>query len=236
MASDGAGARDIDRDVSHGADRPGPEHGAGGVGPEHGDGRIEVRLAPVSRRTRWSARAGRFRVVGISVLVATVAAVAAVAAVAVARTGRPGGDPGGTVLQALRPVARDVPPGSVVVSVGRHDATWSAACPDNPGGRAGWSGVEVVAVFATTRTGPSVVDTVGSALAAQGWRPAARVDDAAWQYEPVAEWAKAVPGTTSARVVVFPYPSGAGPAPTAGASTWLLGAEGKTPGYALPGC
>lgn len=224
MASDGTGARDLDRDVSHGADRPGPEHGDGGV---------EVRLAPVSRRTRWSARAGWFRAAAISVLVA---AVAAVAAVAVARSGRPGGDPGGTVLEALQPVARDVPPGSVVVSVRRRDATWSTACPDNPAGRAGWSGVEVVTVFTTTRTGPSVVDAVGSALAAQGWRPAARVDDAAWQYAPVAEWAKAVPGTTSARVVVIPYPAGAGPAPTAGASTWLLGAEGKTPGYALPGC
>jgi len=96
--------------------------------------------------------------------------------------------------------------------------------------------VEVFAVFTTTRSGPSVVDAVGSALAAQGWRPAARVDDAAWQYEPVAEWAKAVPGTTSARVVIFAYPSGVGPAATAGATTWLLGAEGKTAGYALPGC
>ncbi len=57
-------------------------------------------------------------------------------------------------------------------------------------------------------------------------------DDAAWQYTPVAEWSKRVPGASSAVAVVFPYP----PASVPGAGIWMLGAEGKTPGFALPGC
>lgn len=203
----------------------GPSTHAGSAG----DG-IGVRLAPEAARVR---RIRTARVVGGIVAVALV-----VVAVVVVyqRTEHGGGDPGGHVLAALEPVTRAVPAGSAIVSDTHHDADWSAACPDNPYGRAGWSGVEVDAVFTTTRSSASVVAAVGASLAGQGWRPTFAADDAAWQYTPVAEWTKVVPGTTSARVVVFAYPASASPAPSPGGATWLLGAEGKTPGYALAGC
>lgn len=182
-----------------------------------------VRLGEPSRRQRLA---------GPAVVVLLVGAVAVVHA----RTQRAGGDPGGAVLRALEPVARDVPAGAGLVSATHHDAVWSAVCPDNPGGRSGYSAVEVDSVFTTTEPAAAVVAAVGAALAAQGWHPTFAADDAAWQYTPVAEWAKPVPGATSARVVVFAYPTGAAAAPSPGGSTWLLGAEGRTPGYALAGC
>jgi hypothetical protein len=37
-------------------------------------------------------------------------------------------------------------------------------------------------------------------------------------------------------VVLFLYPRNGSPAPGAPGTAWMLGAEGKTPGYALPGC
>jgi hypothetical protein len=189
-----------------------------------------IRIAPEAPRAR---RVRRTRVGGAVVAVVLVVGVAGTVFL---RTEHAGGDPGGRVLTALGPVTRAVPPGSGVVSDTRHDAVWSAACPDNPTGRSGWSGVEVDEVFTTTRSSASVVAAVGAALAAQGWRPTFAADDAAWQYTPVAEWTKPVAGTTSARVVVFAYPASASPATTPGGTTWLLGAEGKTPGYALAGC
>jgi hypothetical protein len=188
-----------------------------------------VRIAPEAPHAR---RARRARVAGVVVAVALVVAVAGAVYL---RTEHAGGDPGGRVLTALGRVTRAVPPGSGVVSDTRHDAVWSAACPDNPTGRSGWSGVEVDEVFTTTRSSASVVATVGATLAAQGWHPTFAADDAAWQYTPVAEWTKPVPGTTSATVVVFPYPASASPT-TTGFTTWLLGAEGRTPGFALAGC
>ena len=81
-----------------------------------------------------------------------------------------------------------------------------------------------------------VVGAVGTALESQGWTPTSPVDDAAWQYTPIAEWKKSLPGTTSAKAVVFQYPQNGSPSPSDSGSVWMLGAEGKTPGYALPGC
>jgi hypothetical protein len=162
--------------------------------------------------------------------------VAGITAFAIARSGHSGGDPGGVVLRELSPVAGAVPSGSTVVDSRRNDAVWSPACPDNPGGRAGWSGVEVLATFTSADSVQGIVRTVGTALEARGWSPTLPVDDAAWQYTPLAEWTRSLPGTTSAKVVVFPYPRDGTPAPGAPGTAWMLGAEGKTPGYALPGC
>jgi len=150
--------------------------------------------------------------------------------------GHPGGDPGGHVLAALTPVVGLDPPGSTVVGLDRRDAVWSGACPDNPGGRAGWSAVEASDVFVSTTPAPVLLTEVGRALEAQGWRPTPPVAASAWQYAPVAEWKKSVPGTTSARAVVFAYPGGVVPSSGPSGTTWFLGAEGTTPGYALPGC
>jgi hypothetical protein len=158
-------------------------------------------------------------------------------AFAVSRSNRSGGDPGGVVLRELLPVTRAVPSGSTVVSSSKNDAVWSAACPANPYGRAGWSGVEVFTNFKSVDTTQAILSAVGSALAAQGWIPTLPVDDAAWQYTPLAEWTRSLPGTTSAKAVVFEYPqNGISPSPGTSGSTWMLGAEGRTPGYALPGC
>jgi len=148
------------------------------------------------------------------------------------RSDHPGGDPGGAVLRALSPVAGAVPSGSTGIDTRTNDAIWSPACPDNPYGRAGWSGVTVLTTFRSADTAPSLVRAVGTSLASHGWTPTTPVDDAAWQYTPVAEWTRSVPGARAADVVVFPYPAPGGSAGT----RWMLGAEAKTPGYALPGC
>ena len=156
--------------------------------------------------------------------------------VALQRSDHAGGDPDGMVLRELAPVASAVPSGSTVVDSRRIDAVWSPACPDNPGGRAGWSGVEVLMRFRSADSVQGIVGTVGTALESQGWTLTQPVDDAAWQYTPVAEWTRSLPGTTSAKAVVFRYPQDGSPASGTPESIWMLGAEGKTPGYALAGC
>jgi hypothetical protein len=155
---------------------------------------------------------------------------------ALLRSSHPGGDPGGMVLRELSPVASAVPSGSTIVDSRQNDAVWSPACPDNPAGRAGWSGVEVLTTFKSTDPIQRVVKTVGTVLGSQGWTVSHPVDDAAWQYAPIAEWTRSLPGTTSAKVVVFQYPQTARPSSGPWDSVWMLGAEGKTPGYALSGC
>jgi hypothetical protein len=151
-------------------------------------------------------------------------------------SGHPGGDPAGMVLRELSPVASAVPSGSTVVDSRENDAVWSPACPDNPGGRAGWSGVEVLTMFKSADSIQGIVRTVGTVLKSQGWTLTRTVDDAAWQYMPIAEWTRSLPGTTSAKAVVFQYPQTGSPSSGPPDSVWMLGAEGKTSGYALPGC
>lgn len=209
--------------------------GASTVGSVNDPVRDEaIPLAPTRRTRQVNGRTGR---VVIAVVVAVLLLGMALMAFAVSRSGHSGGDPGGLVLRELSPVISAVPSGATFVSSSKNDAVWSPACPDNPSGRAGWSGVEVLAVFKSSDTTQAIVSAVGSALAAQGWMPTHPADDAAWQYAPLAEWTRSLPGTTSAKVVVLEYPQNASPPlPGASGSTWLLGAEGKTPAYALPGC
>jgi hypothetical protein len=190
-------------------------------------------LTPTRRTRQVNGRTGRV-VIGVVVVLLLGMALTAFA---VSRSGHSGGDPGGLVLRELSPVTRTVPSGATFVSSSKNDAVWSPACPDNPSGRAGWSGVEVLAIFKSAGTTQAIVSAVGSALAAQGWMPTHPADDAAWQYTPLAEWTRSLSGTTSAKVVIFEYPQNASPpSPGRSGSTWMLGAEGKTPGYALPGC
>jgi hypothetical protein len=142
----------------------------------------------------------------------------------------PGGDPHGEVLHALSTVSGAVPAGSTAVTTSTHDAVWTTACPGS-GLKDGWSPVTDLTRFTTTESALSVVTIVGQTLAREGWKPSPPRDDAAWQYTPIAEWSKPVAGATSAVVVVFPYPNG-----SAAGADWMLGAEGKTVGFALPGC
>jgi len=191
-----------------------------------------VQLAPTRRSLRVPRPSNRVVVVvGVILLLGV-----GLTTVAFLRAYRSGGDPGGMVLRELSPVAEAVPSGSTVVSSSKNDAVWSDACADNSGGRAGWSGVEVLTIFKSMDASQTVVGAVGTAMATQGWTPTLPVDDAAWQYTPVAVWTKAVTGTTSAKVVAFQYPQNASPSPSTPGTAWMLGAEGKTPGYALPGC
>lgn len=189
-----------------------------------------VRLAPTRRSLRLPRPSGR-----VGVVVGLVLLLGVGLTTSTWRAHLFGGDPGGIVLRELSPVAGAVPSGSTVVYSSKNDAVWSPACPDS-GGRAGWSGVEVLTTFKTMDASQTVVDAVGTSLAAQGWTPTRPVDDAAWQFIPVAEWTKTLLGTTSAKVVVFQYPQNGSPSPGTPGSAWMLGAEGKTSGYALPGC
>jgi len=188
--------------------------------------------SPQNRPRPAGGRRGRLVIaVGVVLLL-----VAGLVAFAIARSENAGGDPGGLVLRELSPVARAVPSGSTIIGSRRNDAVWSPACPDNPSGRAGWSGVEVLTIFKSVDPIQTIVSAVGTALEAQGWTPTPPVDDAAWQYTPLAEWTRSLPGTTSAKAVVFQYPQNGSPSPGSPGSAWMLGAEGKTRGYALPGC
>ena len=182
----------------------------------------------------WRVRGRRGRLVITLGLVLLL--VIGLTALVLSRSKHSGGDPGGQVLRALSPVTNAVPSGSTILGTQKDDAVWSPACPGNPYGRAGWSGVKVLTTFKSTGTVQQVVSTVGSALEAQGWTPTLPVDDAAWQYTPLAEWTRSLSGTTSARAVVYQYPQGESTSPGTPGSVWMLGAEGKTPGYALPGC
>jgi hypothetical protein len=188
--------------------------------------------SPEHRPRKAGGRHGRLVVaVGVVLLL-----VSGLTALAISRSEHSGGDPGGLVLRELSPVSSAVPSGSTIVDSRRNDSVWSPACPGNSYGRAGWSGVEVFTIFKSANAVQTIVSTVGNALESQGWTPTVPVDDAAWQYTPLAEWTRSLPGTTSAKAVVFQYPQDGSPSPGTPGSAWMLGAEGKTPGYALPGC
>jgi hypothetical protein len=193
-----------------------------------------VRDEAGSRSTMGRPRQRRLGAVVIAVGAVLVIA-AGLTAFVVSRSDHPGGDTGGVVLRELSTVPLAVPSGATITSSRKSDAAWSPACPANTYGRAGWSGVEVSTNFKSADSAQSIVSAVGSVLTTQGWRSTLPVAEAAWQYTPLAEWTKSLPGTTSAKIVVFRYPQNGSPSPTA-ASAWMLGAEGKTPGYALPGC
>ncbi|HVA06469.1 MAG TPA: hypothetical protein VNG12_07010 [Acidimicrobiales bacterium] len=143
----------------------------------------------------------------------------------------PGGDPHGEVLKALSSVRDAVPSGSTDVTTSKRDALWTTACP-GMGLKDGWSPVTDLTTFATSDSVSNIVASVGRRLTRDGWVPSPPHDDAAWQYTPIAEWSKPVAGATSAVVVVFSYSIRS----ATGSTTWMLGAEAKTVGYALPGC
>lgn len=144
------------------------------------------------------------------------------------RSSRQGGDPGGRILKALKPISAAVPAGSADIATQSYDAIWSGACPDNPGGQAGWSEVRVSTRFTNTQPKEQVVEAVNSALVGEGWT---RHDESFGRGQGVvAHWTKRL-GTgmgTPADAAVYPVP--------AGTTNWLLTATSKPPGFALPGC
>jgi hypothetical protein len=130
------------------------------------------------------------------------------------------------MLKALQPVSAAVPAGSTDVATQNYDALWSAACPDNPGGQAGWSEVRVSTRFTNAEPEEQVVDAVNSALVGEGWT---RHDESFGPGQGVvAHWTKRLSTGTQADAAVYPLP--------AGTISWLLTATSKPPGFALPGC
>lgn len=166
--------------------------------------------------------------------VAFAALLAVVAAFVIVRDGRStGGDPDGRILAALRPVLSAVPADATLISSNARGSTYEKKCPDNPGGRSGWSSVSTYAAFRSTASPVAVIESVGRNLANQGWEPVpVDWDHNAWQLEPLAEWAKPVPHGRTAHAVVYQHPEGSGEA----TGSWMLAANAKPPGFALAGC
>ena len=194
-----------------------------------------MRLAPPPPTRRPGQPNGRPRRSAVAVAVFLLLGVG-LAAFAISQSSHSGGDPAERFFTPSRRSRGLFHRAATITYTIKNDAVWSPACPDNPSGRAGWSGVEVLTNFKAAGTTQAIVSAVGASLATQGWTPTLATDDAAWQDMPIAEWTKSVPGTTSAKVVIFKYPQSAGLSPGGTESAWMLGAEGKTPGYALPGC
>jgi hypothetical protein len=87
--------------------------------------------------------------------------------------------------------------------------------------------------FRSELSDAAVIDEVGQRLEAQGWtRAPVKWDRNAWQLQPLAEWITGVPRDTTAHAVVYRYPEGFGPA----TGSWVLNANAKPSGFALPGC
>jgi hypothetical protein len=137
-----------------------------------------------------------------------------------------GGDPGGRIMRALQPDLAAVPPGSTDVRTQRLEPVWSAKCPDNPAGQAGWSDVQADASFTTALPKEKVTAFVNSFLARNGW---ARHDESFGPGQgPVAHWTKQLADGVQADAVVHPLP--------AGSTNWALTVIAHPPGFALPGC
>jgi hypothetical protein len=87
--------------------------------------------------------------------------------------------------------------------------------------------------FRSTASEPGVLDSVGRSLQAQRWESVpVEWDHNAWQLRPLAEWAKPVALGRTAHAVVYQYPDGFGDV----SGSWMLIANAKPPGFALPGC
>jgi hypothetical protein len=143
------------------------------------------------------------------------------------------GDPGARILVSLRPVRATVPAGSTEVASGEHDSSYESKCPDNPGGRSGWSAVVVWTTFRSSRSSGALIFAVGQQLAAEGWAATAVIwDHNIWQFPPAAEWTTVLANGRHAFAATYQYPAGSG----AATGSWYLGANAKPPGFALPGC
>ena len=142
------------------------------------------------------------------------------------RPGQPGGDPGGRMLRALQPAPTAVPAGSTDIVTQGFDSVWSAACPDNPDGQAGWSEVRVSTTFTNTLPKEQIVSAVNSALIGDGWT---RHDESFGPGQGVvAHWTKRLATGTPAEASVYPVP--------AGTTNWFLTATSKPLGFAHAGC
>jgi len=142
----------------------------------------------------------------------------------------PGGDPQGQVLQSLEAATKVLPGGIQVIRATNLEATWSDACPSNPYGRSGWGPVLSGSWFNSQTNQAALVSEFNAIVGARGWRQVIPKDDSAWQFMPVVEWTKHIPGANSAVLGLESEPEAGAP------GNWLFQAVAKVPGYALPGC
>ena len=113
-----------------------------------------------------------------------------------------------------------------MVVVRHNDAVWQTKCPDNPGGRAGWSEVSASASFTSSMPSDNVIGEINTVLVRQGWT---RRDEVLTRGQgPVSHWFKHVGVGKLADATLFPVP--------AGSTDWVLYATWQPPGFALPGC
>ena len=130
------------------------------------------------------------------------------------------------MLRALQPASTAVPAGSTDIVTQGFDSVWSAACPDNPDGQAGWSEVRVSTTFTNALPKEQIVSGVNSALVGDGWT---RHDESFGPGQGVvAHWTKRLATGTPAEASVYPVP--------AGTTNWFLTATSKPPGFARAGC
>ncbi len=150
-------------------------------------------------------------------------------------TAGPGADGGAHILAALRPVLSAMPRGSQVLEHSANDSEWYAKCPDNPGGRSGWSPVIAMVGFRSPLRASAAVSDIASFMKRRGWQ---RTKDEGpvwggdWQVAPMAEWARPIARAHDVIAIVFRYPAGFRRV----SGTWQLEAMAAPPGFALPGC
>lgn len=106
----------------------------------------------------------------------------------------PGGDPEGQVLHSLEAATKVLPSGIQVIRATNLEATWSDACPSNPYGKSGWGPVLSGSWFNSQTNQATLVSEFNAIVGAQEWRQVIPKDDSAWQFIPVAEWTKQIPG------------------------------------------
>jgi hypothetical protein len=191
-------------------------------------GRIDDPIWDIPSEVGWRishriSRGWRLLIAGaLGILILTVSLIGVVSR----SSSHSGGDPNGRILHALEPALTAVPVNSSNVVRQSSDSEWSAACPDNPSGQAGWSEVRADASFSTTLPKNEVVREVNGSLVKAGWT---RHDESFGPGQgKVAHWTKRLASSGTGEAAVY--------ALSAGSTNWLLTLTSKPPGFALPGC
>lgn len=144
---------------------------------------------------------------------------------ALAACGHPGGDPNGTVLQALEQTTAVIPPHASNVSTRSLAAVWTPPCPEFPGAHAGWSADQVFIGF-TASPSADVIDGVDVGLRNLGWH---RNDIGITRGQgPVPHWTLSTSGGRRADVFAFQAPSRSG--------RWAVDSSWQPPGPRAEGC
>ena len=159
-----------------------------------------VGSAPMRGRNRWAV----LTAVGVGL-----AAIGVASGLSLTRGGHPGGDPGGQILRALRPVTDALPADAKVMNRFSNEPYWD----DCQGGesysctRPGWGLAGVDVQFTTATSAGPLLQHANSVLTAKGWCLSARESS---PLGPVLTWAMAVPGGKWGWVTLGPGDMGPG--------------------------